>query len=303
MSPTRFGLLLIALCLPLPLAHAGEDVPSPSGLEVVATTFNIRYGTANDGANAWPHRREAVLEFIKESDSDFVGLQEALDFQTKEIRKAVGEEYELIVRTRNVEDGDGEATPLLYRKERWKLDPDHHGTFWLSETPASPGSISWKSSLPRIVTWGRFEERSGDRVIWVFNTHFDHRSAEARAGAARLIARRLGDLVPEGEPVIVMGDLNAVPGSTPLKTLEAGGGRTPIPLLDTWGAFNPGETANCTINGWATGLVGRRIDYILVPLDTVVEDASIIRRRIEGRPISDHWPVRARLLFPVESEE
>src|SRR5690348_511311 len=41
-------------------------------------TFNIRYGTAPDGENAWPKRRDLVVKVIKESDPDAIGLQEAL---------------------------------------------------------------------------------------------------------------------------------------------------------------------------------------------------------------------------------
>lgn len=273
--------------------------PAPTGPVVEAVSFNIRYGTARDGEHAWLRRREAVLAFIGGCGADFIGLQEALAFQTREVREAVGDRYGILVRTREASDGDGEATPLLYRRDRWRLDPERNGTFWLSETPDVPGSRSWDSSLPRIATWGRFIELDGSGVVWVVNTHFDHRSAAARAGAARLIAERLGNLVPVGEPVVVMGDFNAVPDSAPLKALRSGSGRLPRPLLDTWSVRADPDTAPCTFNGWGEGLAGRRIDYVLAPVGTEVLEASILRERIEGRPISDHWPVRARMRLPA----
>ena len=302
-------ILISICCMPLllcaTLVGSGIDDQEDGSVkvdELSAVTFNIRYGTARDGENAWVNRREAVLDFISGCKADFIGLQECLAFQTAEIRSAVEDRYAMILRTRKVKDGDGEATPLLYLRDRWELDPKQHGTFWLSEQPETPGSISWSSSLPRIATWGRFLERSTGRVVWVFNTHFDHRSADAREGGARLIATRIGDLVPEGELVIVLGDLNAVPGSAPLRVLQAGAGKKPVKLVDAWRERNPSEQLECTMNQWGTGLEGRRIDYVLVAPGVELLESSIIRKRIEGRPISDHWPVYARMAFRTFEE-
>jgi endonuclease/exonuclease/phosphatase family metal-dependent hydrolase len=306
-------LVLVPLCLLVPsslrLVEAGNDdqdvreAAATAAIEDLSVvTFNIRYGTASDGKNAWPNRRSAVIGHIDDCQADFIGLQECLAFQTEEIRSAVGDRYEMIVRTRQVDDGEGEATPLLFLRDRWVLDPDQHGTFWLSEQPETPGSISWNSSLPRIATWGRFHERSTGRVVWVLNTHFDHRSEAAREGAAHLIARRLGDLVPKGEMVIVLGDLNAVPGSAPLRALQSGAGSNPVKLIDAWHELNPTEELECTMNEWGEGLKGRRIDFVLVTSGAVLIESSINRPRIDGRPISDHWPVHARISFTTKTE-
>ena len=294
----RFPLLLLGLLLAtFPAAvHACQE--TDPGLEVEAVTFNIRYGTANDGENAWPKRKETVLAYLDECDADFIGLQEALPMQSDVVRERLGDDYGMIIRTREKRDGVGEATPLLYRSDRWRLDPEQHGTFWLSETPEVPGSRSWDTSLPRISTWGRFLDRATGRPVWVFNTHFDHRSADARLGAARLIAKRIAELVPPGDPVIVMGDLNATPGSAPLKALLTGAGRQSATLVDAWRTANPEESAECTFNGWGPGLDGRRIDYVLVRDGAAIDGSKIVRRYIEGRPISDHWPVDATIVFP-----
>lgn len=271
-------------------------------LAVSAIAFNIRYGTASDGANAWTHRQEAVLAYIQDSKADFIGLQEVLAFQLKQIKDATDETYDLIVRSREARDGVGEATPLLYKKDRWRLDAEHTGTFWLSETPEEPGSKSWDSSLPRIVTWGRFIERASDQDVWVFNTHFDHRSEAARRESAKLIAQRIGDVVPSGAPVIVLGDLNAREQSVALQVLKSGAGKDPVVLVDSWRLVHPNSPENCTFNGWGEGIKGRKIDYVLVPVGTTVRSAQIHRKRIEGRPISDHWPVEAEVVFETKKE-
>jgi len=288
--------------LPLVVAHQEvHDEPGP-GLEVSAITFNIRYGTADDGPNAWPHRRAAVLEFIDESGADFIGLQEVLAFQLEEIHRSTSDSHASIARSRGSRDGDGEATPLLYRRDRWRLDDDNHGTFWLSKTPEVPGSMSWETSLPRIVTWGRFIERDTDRAIWVFNTHFDHRSQAARLEGARLLARTIGELVSDDAPVIVLGDLNAGEESAPLKALRTGAGEHPVELVDSWRVRHPNDDRCCTINGWGTGVRGRKIDYVLVPRGSKIVSATIHRTRVDGRPISDHWPVSTTVTFLEEEE-
>jgi hypothetical protein len=37
-------------------------------------SFNIRYQNDMDGINHWNNRKEAVVQIIKESEADFIGL-------------------------------------------------------------------------------------------------------------------------------------------------------------------------------------------------------------------------------------
>ena len=198
-------LALVAVCTVTGMAaNAGE---------LTVMTFNVRYGSANDGGNAWPHRKETLVAAIREYAPDLLGLQECLDFQAAYIVAQLPEYgwFGLGRRT----DGTGEMTPILYRKARFF--PVNTGHFWLSETPDLPGSKSWKSSLPRIATWGRLYDPAAEQFIHFINTHFDHRSASARLESAKLIAQRaasFGGVVVvvrlEGGPtmgaVIVAGD-------------------------------------------------------------------------------------------------
>ena len=75
-------LMLFNLCSSQALAGAGD-------LELRIMSFNIRYGSANDGDNHWKNRKEMVFDVLRDHKPDIVGLQEALDFQIAEIRKAV----------------------------------------------------------------------------------------------------------------------------------------------------------------------------------------------------------------------
>jgi lysophospholipase L1-like esterase len=43
-------------------------------------SFNVRYGTAQDGDHAWPRRRDAVFDVIRAFEPDLLGMQEVLAF-------------------------------------------------------------------------------------------------------------------------------------------------------------------------------------------------------------------------------
>jgi len=55
----------------------------------------------------------------------------------------------------------GEYSAILYRRERFEVEQG--GTFWLSDTPEVPGSITWGNACTRICTWARFVERKTGR--------------------------------------------------------------------------------------------------------------------------------------------
>jgi len=85
------ALVLVLACWWLPRAAEAQQPAQDQGISVQVLSFNIRYGTARDGQNAWPHRRELVIQTLKSRPWDFVGLQEALRFQLDEIEKALPE--------------------------------------------------------------------------------------------------------------------------------------------------------------------------------------------------------------------
>jgi endonuclease/exonuclease/phosphatase family metal-dependent hydrolase len=150
---------------------------TPDTPDLSVLSFNIRYGTADDGENSWQHRREFVFDVIRDQEADIVGLQEALRFQLDEIADAVTGYSELGVgRDDGVEAGEYAA--ILYREEKFEaLD---HGTFWFADTPELPGAVGWGAHIPRICTWARLRDRETARSFYVFNVHLDHQSQESR---------------------------------------------------------------------------------------------------------------------------
>ncbi|MEN6427543.1 MAG: endonuclease/exonuclease/phosphatase family protein [Phycisphaerales bacterium] len=151
--------LLLILVLSVQVCASATGGQNSNDPNLIVMTFNIRYGSADDKQDSWPNRREMVYDVLRRHDPDVVGLQEALRFQIDEIRAALPQYGEIGV---GREDGktEGEYSAILYRKDHLALDDS--GTFWLSDTPEVPGSISWNSACRRVCTWGRFLPKGSD---------------------------------------------------------------------------------------------------------------------------------------------
>jgi endonuclease/exonuclease/phosphatase family metal-dependent hydrolase len=277
--------------------------PASLAMRVGVLTFNIRYGTANDGENAWTKRREQVFEILRDERLGVIGLQEALRAQLDDIHGACPKLGEIGV---GRDDGKqaGEYSAILYRTDEWK--PGKTGTFWLSETPETSGSMSWKTACTRVCTWARLE-RFGDpagatRVLWVFNTHMDHVSGEARSKGARLIARRIAER-GDAEPFVVTGDFNSGEEEEAaryfLSPPAEGPSASPLgKLADTFRVLHAADKEAGTFQEFdPKRTLGKKIDYVLVASGTKVVESWIDHRSKEGRAASDHFPVGAIVEF------
>jgi endonuclease/exonuclease/phosphatase family metal-dependent hydrolase len=257
-------------------------------------SFNIRYGSAEDGADAWPLRRAIAFDVLRGFDGDVVGVQEALRFQLDEIAAALPAFGEIGV---GRDDGKaaGEYSAILYRRGRFEVLEE--GTFWFSDAPATPGSMSWGNRITRICTWARLRDRTGGAVFYVYNLHLDHESQPSRERSAILLAERIrGRSSPD--PVIVMGDFNSGEANpayrhlTGSETLPAAAAPAP-PLADTYRARHPRDTLVGTFHGFRGTATGDKIDHILASPEWLTLDASIVRTSRAGRFPSDHFPVTA----------
>lgn len=273
-------------------------VASRASAEDVATrvmTFNIRYGTADDGINHWDNRKEFLVATIKAFDPDLLGTQETLGFQRDYLAEQLPG-YDVLGVGRDDGKEQGEMMALYYKRERYEKRAAGH--FWLSESPNKPGSKSWDSSLPRMVTWIKLRDRkaANSPPILFLNTHFDHRGPLARLKSAELLRRQITALA-EGCAVIVTGDFNSGEASAPYQALfgEVGGEKSA--LVDCYRIAHPERTANeGTGSGFkATSTSGARIDWIACSRDWKVLKAEIDRTEREGRTPSDHFPVTAVL--------
>jgi endonuclease/exonuclease/phosphatase family metal-dependent hydrolase len=254
-------------------------------------TFNIRYDTPRDSGNAWPHRKDWVAGLVKFHEADVVGVQEALAHMLTDLdARLPGFARVGVGRT----DGKtrGEFSAILYDTRRLALLDS--GTFWLSPTPEAVGSKGWDAAIERVATWARFRDRATGCSHVHLNTHFDHMGEQARQESARLIRRQLASLAGD-LPIVMTGDLNAVPSSVAYRTLTrdtiAG---AVAPLLDAFSTSRSGHYGpTSTWTAFRAIEPGRRIDYILVSSAVTVRTHGALPDSWDGRFPSDHLPVLA----------
>ncbi len=255
-------------------------------------SFNVRYGSADDGANSWKYRKGLVFDTIEKAGADVVGLQEALRFQIDEIRENVSGYEEVGV----AREAGGEYCTILYNGSRFELADG--GTFWLSETPDVVESISWDSACVRICTWAKLVEKSTGDVLWVYNAHLDHVSQLAREKGVELVARRIAERGEDG-PFVLMGDFNAGEDNAVVKYLTGagmiGGAKVGVVMVDTFRVIQPDAEEVGTFNGFAGKSDGAKIDFIFTQAGTEVLDAAIVRDNVDGRYASDHFAVTAKI--------
>ena len=282
-------MIAFTLLLSLAFAQAPAAAPAPQpalAAPLTVMSFNIRYGTANDGDNHWLKRREQLFALLREQQADVVGLQEALHGQIDEILQAVpGYDYVGVGR------GDGrragEYAAILYRTAR--LRPRRSDTFWFSDTPGVVKSTSWGNQIERISTWAYFEDREGPS-FYFFNVHLDHQSQPSRERSVALLLERIGARDPKA-PVVVTGDFNAGEANAAAVAMRAS-------FVDTFRARHPDANEVGTFNGFKPGqTTGDKIDFVFVEPGTEVLDAAIVRTSRDGRYPSDHFPVTARIRF------
>jgi endonuclease/exonuclease/phosphatase family metal-dependent hydrolase len=276
----------------------------PAGAEPISVmSFNIRYGTANDGDNHWTKRREMLFALLRTENADLIGLQEALRSQVDEILAAVPG-YAAVGVGRDDGRAAGELSAILYRASRFHVASS--GTFWFSDTPEVPASKTWGNRITRICSWARFVDRDGSAFTH-YNLHLDHESQPSREKSTALLLQRIAARPVPTEPVIVTGDFNTGEANPALHVLVGPGGpaaapapgSTPPPFVDTFRMLHRDAKEVGSFSGFVFGrTTGDKIDYVLVQPGTTVLSAGIIRTAENGRYPSDHFPVVARVQLP-----
>jgi endonuclease/exonuclease/phosphatase family metal-dependent hydrolase len=250
-----------------------------------AATYNLRLHVASDGANAWPHRRDAVRALIRYHEIDLLGTQEGLIDQVEDLAAMPGLARVGVGR----DDGkrSGEHAAIFFRTERFSLLAA--GDFWLSPTPEVPGKGWDARCCNRLASWARLQDRANGRVFVAFSVHFDHEGVVARRESARLMLSKMRDIAGEA-PALLLGDLNATPESEPVQILLTGlrdaRAVSQTPPYGPVGTFN-GFKLNAPLLD--------RIDYVLLSPQWRVLRYGALTDSVDARFPSDHLPVVTRL--------
>lgn len=249
-------------------------------------TFNIRQDVEVDGENRWANRRDKVVELFRTWLPDVAGLQEPFRHQLDSLLDGLPE-YAYVGVGR--EDGlaAGEFCPVLYRTQRFAAL--EAGTFWLSEAPEAAGSRSWGCYHPRICSWVRLIDRKTFKGLYVFNTHLDNESQEARERSIPLLHQRILERNAP-VPVVLMGDFNAWPDNAAIRQVTAGDSPVPVDAHHAVG----GQPRRGTYHGFTGEPEEHPIDYIFLSPEWKIVECRILPD--DGLPyLSDHFPLAAIL--------
>lgn len=287
---SRWRQLSRVLCLTLAVwmcgavaAQAKKEVPLNVG------SFNIRCNTTIDGENAWPYRKDRVMDLIEFHGYDIIGVQEARPEQMADMKRMT--EYASVGVGRDGEQG-GEFSAIFYRTDRIQLLDS--GTFWLSETP-DVVSKGWDAALNRICTWAKMKDKQTKKVFYFFNTHFDHMGKQARRESARLLSDRIA-AVSDEYPVMCTGDFNSGDGSEPVEIIkerlkDAEKVSLTKPYVPGWSftEFSVAVPEKLMKNG--------KIDFLFVNDLVVVQKFGILTDSDGKNHPSDHFPVFATVVL------
>ncbi len=264
-------------------------------------TYNVRrQGKEDTEERTWQRRKELVINLIKETiKADILGFQELTEKQRDDIAKELKQHASFgKLRTSTMEGlslwqrigsyfGTDESNTIFYNEERCALlDSD---TFSIN-SGYLPHQTGW---LPRICTWGLFEDIKTGEKFYVYNTHLSHMSKDARINGIKIILEDVTTRTSKKDyPVILMGDLNAEYDE--LKDVVEG--------AEFVNAKNKAEHTSGpkhTSTGWQNDKL-RTVDHILIRKsgDKIqIKEYGVVETPGNKHPLSDHRPVYVDVKF------
>lgn len=248
-----------------------------------ALSYNIRYDGHTNLAPDWTARKIPIIAQIKAQAPTIIGFQEVLYSQLTDLKAALTF-YRAIGVGRDDGQTAGEFSPIFYDTMRYVCQQS--GTFWLSLTPEKP-SKGWDAALNRICTYALLESKLDHRLLWVFNTHFDHIGEEARLQSVQLLQKKYTELQQnQPAPILLMGDFNAEPDSFPIIFL-----RKSFKDLSC-SVRHPEFCSGPTFNAFSTSNTDDKIiDYFFGSPSLVQIKYEVLQDTFERSYPSDHFPI------------
>ena len=158
-------------------------------------SFNLRYLNKKDLNTHlnWHNRKHLCLKVIQNYFPDFIGYQEAKPSQITYLFQNLYI-YAYVGRSRSNKEGDEQCGIMYLRNKYICLN---YNSFWLSDTPEVIGSNTWGNggNHPRLVTWGKFYSIENEKIIYIFNTHFDHVSPTIRNKSSICLSKKINEII------------------------------------------------------------------------------------------------------------
>lgn len=256
-------------------------------------TFNMKFENEDkpnkEKIHTFENRKKGIKKAFKDYGVDIIGSQELRQWQVKELMDILGERWDYFGVTR---DGKkGETNILIYNTKKVKFIQGE--TIWLSQTPKIVASKFPSANKPRILTFAKFKHIKTNKEFYVFNTHLDDKSKEAREFGINIILNEIKKV--ENIPVILTGDFNMTIDDYEMKNFK-----NEKNLKDTFSQFEKDfEINGKTTHGFNGGTVGKPIDFIFYSKDKLkLLKTEIIRDKYKDKYfLSDHYPVYSKFAF------
>lgn len=245
-------------------------------------SFNLRCTWNKDGINSFLHRAGSILYKIDSEKPDVIAFQEGTEKNIDFLQRYLTD-YDFLFHQREA-DYSGEGLCVAFRKKDFHLLNTY--AFWLSETPAVPGSrFEEQSKYPRICHCTMLLRKEDRKRFCIYNLHLDHISESAkilgmRAALEHITEKQAADPLP----FFILGDFNAKPGS---ETIAFCNEYQPLPIVDLT------KELPSTFHNFGKEDPGRKIDYIYTDLQTAAlpQSISVWDDTADGIYLSDHYPI------------
>ena len=244
-------------------------------LNMKIMSFNIQqpYGTN------WDARKANAALIINNETPDVIGTQEAVNYQRDYLINATG--YAWYGAGRDGGDA-GEGSWVFYKSDKYTLDANNSGNFWMSTTPNVPSRFG--GAYNRICTYVRLVEKTSGQGFYLFNAHFPTPDLyNERLQSMKMLADRMATRAVQTDPVYLTGDFNSNEQDGVTLWMK-GGSDNPIKCRDTYRDVDP--------TGSVTTGFGTKFDYIYCPNTTNYTTSS---SKVITNPAgaSDHMPIVA----------
>ena len=240
----------------------------------------------------WPSRCTRVVEYLEYAAADLIGSQELQIDQIEDLMTELAPTYAWYGERR---EKGGEYEAIFYRHDR--LDLLEGKTLPLAES--------------NVVTLGHFRDRVTGGEFIALNMHFNFSSMDSRQAEAEALRDLVSEL-PEGLPIVALGDFNTFPNRPELKIPFLDGNRIDriissgrltdsreIAVLGQYGSTtssNFNESTKCAFEH--TGLTpGVILDHIYITDGITVLTHTIDPALVDGEFPSDHLPLVADVLI------
>lgn len=289
-------LIINVLALPEPIM----DLTQKLNFKIIS--FNVRVDTHSRffHEKIWNKRFPEFTTMLYEESRNLptvIGFQELKHHQVENIMDTLnkletlansGNQWSYYGIGRDNGKKKGEYAPIFYQSNKWQLL--NSTTKWLSETPDEPSKF-WNAACKRIVTFATLENVETGVKINVLNTHYDHRSQDARGMSSKLVVDWIKQ-IPNDHQTFLSGDFNSISSDLSYQTLIKLLADTRVSTkvrnshLNTYTGFEPSDVHTVIDFVWCTKDVNGKLSPVRINNYNVIDTWTA-----QGFRFSDHRPV------------